>query len=40
MTTTTLPPLAADYLDRLERAARKLPRTERRELVEEIRAHL
>src|SRR5581483_12463668 len=40
MTTTTLHPLAADYLDRLERAARRLPRGERRELVEEISAHL
>ena len=40
MTTTTLHPLAADYLDRLEHAARRLPRGERRELVEEISAHL
>ena len=40
MTTTTLHPLAADYLKRLERAARRLPRGERRELVEEISAHL
>jgi hypothetical protein len=40
MTTTTLHPLAADYLERLERAARRLPRGERRELVEEIGAHL
>jgi hypothetical protein len=40
MTTTTLHPLAADYLERLERAARRLPRGERRELVEEISAHL
>jgi len=39
-TTTTLHPLAADYLDRVDRAARRLPRTERRELVEEISAHL
>jgi uncharacterized membrane protein len=39
-TTTTLHPLAADYLGRLERAARRLPRGERRELVEEITAHL
>ena len=36
MTTTTLHPVAADYLDRLERAARRLPRGDRRELVEEI----
>jgi hypothetical protein len=40
MTTTTLHPLAADYLDRLEHEARRLPRGERRELVEEISAHL
>lgn len=40
MTTTTLHPLAADYLDRLEYAARRLPRGERRELVQEIGAHL
>lgn len=40
MTTTTMHPLAAKYLRRLERAARKLPRGERRELVEEITAHL
>jgi hypothetical protein len=40
MTTTTLHPLAADYLDRLEHAARRLPRGERRELIEEIGAHL
>jgi hypothetical protein len=39
-TTTTLHPLAADYLDRIDRAARRLPRGERRELVEEISAHL
>ncbi len=40
MTTTTLHPLAADYLDRLERATRRLPRGERRELVAEISAHV
>jgi hypothetical protein len=40
MTTTTMHPLAADYLDRLEHAARRLPRGERRELIEEIAAHL
>jgi hypothetical protein len=39
-TTTSLHPLAADYLDRLEHAARHLPRAERRDLVEEIGAHL
>jgi AcrR family transcriptional regulator len=40
MTTTTMHPLAADYLDRLEHAARRLPRGERRELMEDISAHL
>jgi hypothetical protein len=40
MTTTTMHPLAAGYLDRLERAARRLPRGERRELLEDISAHL
>ncbi len=40
MTTITLHPLATAYLERLERAARGLPRAERRELVEEINAHL
>ncbi|MBV9607588.1 MAG: hypothetical protein JO027_20905 [Solirubrobacterales bacterium] len=40
MTTTTLHPLATDYLDRLERAAHRLPRGDRRELLEEITAHL
>lgn len=40
MTTMTLHPLAADYLGRLERAARPLPRADRRELVAEINAHL
>ncbi len=40
MTTTTLHPLAAAYLDRLEHAARQLPRGERRELIEDISAHL
>lgn len=40
MTTITLHPLAADYLERLERAARSLPRSDRRELIEEINAHL
>lgn len=33
-------PEARAYLERLERAARGLPRRERRELVEEIRGHL
>jgi uncharacterized membrane protein len=40
MTTITLHPLAAEYLERLERAARTLPRAERRELIDEINAHL
>jgi len=40
MTTATMHPLAADYLDRLEHAARRLPRGERRELLEDISAHL
>jgi AcrR family transcriptional regulator len=40
MTTTTMHPLAAGYLDRLEDAARQLPRGERRELIEDISAHL
>jgi hypothetical protein len=39
-TTTTLHPSAEDYLHRLDRAARRLPRAERRELIEEITAHL
>jgi HAAS domain-containing protein len=40
MTTTTMHPLAADYLQRLERAGRRLPRAERSELIDEISAHL
>jgi uncharacterized membrane protein len=40
MSTTTIHPVAADYLRRLERAARRLPRAERRELVDEIRSHI
>lgn len=40
MTTNTLHPLAADYLDRLERAGGRLPRGRRIELVAEIEAHL
>jgi hypothetical protein len=39
-TTTTLHPLAEDYLHRLDRATRRLPRGERRELTDEIVAHL
>jgi hypothetical protein len=33
-------PLAEDYLDRLERAAAHLPRARRRELIDDIEAHL
>lgn len=38
--TTTLHPLADDYLHRLERVARRLPRSDREELVAQIRSHL
>jgi hypothetical protein len=37
---TTTHPLADDYLRRLERAARGLPRRERDDLVADIRAHV
>jgi hypothetical protein len=37
---TTTHPLAGDYLRRLERAARVLPRRERDDLVADIRTHL
>jgi hypothetical protein len=37
---TTTHPLADDYLRRLERAARALPRRDREDLVADIRAHL
>ncbi len=40
MTTDTLHPLAADYLQRLRRAGRGLPPGRRRELLAEIEAHL
>jgi hypothetical protein len=40
MTTTTIHPLAADYLHRLRRAARSIPRSRRDELLAEIEAHL
>jgi uncharacterized membrane protein len=40
VTPTTLHPLAAQYLERLERAAERLPRSRRSELVAEIEAHL
>ena len=40
MTTTTLHPLAAEYLQRLRRAGRGLPRGRRRELIAEIEGHL
>lgn len=38
--TVTLHPLADQYLRRLERAARALPRGQREELLAEIRSHL
>ncbi|MDA0180005.1 hypothetical protein OJ997_06840 [Solirubrobacter phytolaccae] len=38
--THTLHPLAEDYLERLDRAAAHLPRARRRELVDDIEAHL
>jgi hypothetical protein len=40
MTTDTLHPLAADYLERLRRAGRVLPSGRRRELLAEIEGHL
>lgn len=40
MTTDTLHPLAAEYLRRLQRAARRLPPERRAELVAEIESHL
>ena len=40
MTTTTLHPQAAAYLDRLRHASRRLPRSVRHELVQEVEAHL
>lgn len=40
MTTDTLHPLAADYLERLRRAGRGLPAGRRRELLAEIEGHL
>ncbi len=38
--TVTMHPLGEEYLGRLERAARVLPRGQREELLEEIRSHL
>ena len=38
--THTLHPLAEEYLERLDRAAAHLPRVRRRDLVDEIEAHL
>ncbi len=38
--TTTLHPLAEEYLERLERAASALPAPDRHELLTEIRGHL
>ncbi|MGZ4180748.1 MAG: HAAS signaling domain-containing protein [Solirubrobacteraceae bacterium] len=40
MTTHTLHPLAAEYLERLRRAGRGLPSGRRRELLAEIEGHL
>jgi hypothetical protein len=40
MTRTTLHPLAADYLKRLRRAGRRLPRESLRDLVADVEAHL
>ena len=40
MTTDTLHPLAADYLERLRHAGRGLPTGRRRELLAEIEGHL
>ena len=40
MTTDTLHPLAAEYLERLRRAGRRLPRGRLRELLAEIEGHL
>jgi hypothetical protein len=40
MTTQVLHPLAADYLERLRVAARRLPRGRREELIGEIEVHL
>jgi len=40
MNAATLHPLARDYLKRLKKAARRLPRTRRKELTLEIEAHL
>ena len=36
----SLHPLARDYLKRLKTASRRLPRARRKELIEEIEAHL
>jgi hypothetical protein len=40
MTTDTLHPLAAEYLERLRRAGRSLPAGRRRELLADIEGHL
>jgi hypothetical protein len=40
LTTNTLPPLAADYLVRLRRAGRRIPRRRLGELVADIEEHL
>ena len=40
MNAATLHPLARDYLKRLKKAARRLPRARRNELIGEIESHL
>jgi hypothetical protein len=40
LSTSTIHPLVADYLQRLRRAARRLPRATREELLSDIEAHL
>ena len=40
MNAATLHPLARDYLKRLKKAARRLPRARRKELIQEIESHL
>ncbi|MBE3088198.1 MAG: hypothetical protein IMZ71_03670 [Chloroflexi bacterium] len=40
MNNSSLNPLARDYLKRLKKAVRPLPRARRKELMEEIESHL
>ncbi|MBE3088199.1 MAG: hypothetical protein IMZ71_03675 [Chloroflexi bacterium] len=40
MSDSSLQPLVRDYLKRLKKAARRIPRARRKELVEEIESHL